>query len=74
MMGKIVECENMMPKRWIEKNATSKTVEADYRREGVVTLCSVGRISYAKNYDNIPHIAAELKKSAERTLNFTGLL
>ena len=70
LMGKIVECENMMPKRWIEKNATSKTVEADYRREGVVTLCSVGRISYAKNYDNIPHIAAELKKIGGKDFKF----
>ena len=70
LKGKIVECENMMPKRWIEKNATSKTVEADYRREGVVTLCSVGRISYAKNYDNIPHIAAELKKIGGKDFKF----
>ena len=70
LMGKIVECENMMPKRWIEKNATSKTVEADYKSEGVVTLCSVGRISYAKNYDNIPHIAAELKKIGGKDFKF----
>ena len=30
-------------------------------QNGVVNLCSIGRISYAKNYDNIPYIAKELK-------------
>ena len=59
LKGKILECENMLPKVYIETKATQAFID---KEEGVLTLCSVGRISNAKNYDNIPYMAAALKK------------
>ena len=38
----------------------------EYNPEGI-TLCSVGRIAYLKNFDNIPHIARIMK---DRGLKF----
>lgn len=59
---KILECENMLPKRYILKRADERCELVDKAIRGdVVNLCSIGRISYAKNYDNIPYIAKTLK-------------
>lgn len=59
---KILECENMLPKRYILKRADERCELVDKAIRGdVVNLCSIGRISYAKNYDNIPYIAKKLK-------------
>jgi len=62
LSSKILEMENILPKSYIEARANKKVLVANYNEDGVLTLCSVGRISYAKNYDNIPYIAAELKR------------
>lgn len=59
---KILECENMLPERYILKRADERCELVDKAIRGdVVNLCSIGRISYAKNYDNIPYIAKKLK-------------
>lgn len=59
---KILECENMLPRKYILKRSSEKCDVVDKSMQnGVVNLCSIGRISYAKNYDNIPYIAKELK-------------
>lgn len=60
---KILECENLLPQKYILKKASEKDDKVfTLTKNGVVNICSIGRVSYAKNYDNIPYIAAELKK------------
>ncbi len=59
LKDKILECENMLPKAYIETKATQASIDKEV---DVLTLCSVGRISNAKNYDNIPNMAFELKE------------
>lgn len=59
LKDKMLECENMLPKAYIENKAAQGYIE---KENGVLTLCSVGRICNAKNYDNIPYMAAVLKE------------
>ena len=59
LKDKMLECENMLPKAYIEKKAAQGSL---VKKDDVLTLCSVGRISKAKNYDNIPYMAAVLKE------------
>ena len=59
LKNKMLECENMLPKAYIEAKAAQGLIE---KEDGVLTLCSVGRISNAKNYDNIPYMAAALNE------------
>lgn len=61
LAGKILECENMIPKRLISRYADEPLAYKNFKQEGVVTLCSIGRIGYAKNYDNVPYMARKLK-------------
>ncbi len=61
---KILECENMLPKRHIiKKAAENSSVVKNSIEDGCLILCSIGRIGYAKNYDNIPYIAKRIKES-----------
>lgn len=62
LKDKILECENMLPEQYILRRAAeSNDVVESAMDDDAVNLCSIGRISYAKNYDNIPYIAEELK-------------
>ena len=61
LADKIVEIENILPKSLIVEKAEQDVPIPNYRKDGTVTLCSVGRISRAKNYDNIPYVAQKLK-------------
>lgn len=60
---KILEMENILPKSYILQRASeiNDTVAAIMQKD-VVNLCSIGRIGYAKNYDNVPYIAKALKE------------
>lgn len=62
LAGRIVEMENVLPVDYIMRKASAEVQTEGYRQEGRLTLCSVGRIGYAKNYDNVPLMAAELKR------------
>lgn len=64
LAGKIIDMENIMPKVMIEEKVKDgSNCSSEFKvKEGVTTLVSVGRICEAKNYDNIPYMAAELKK------------
>lgn len=73
LADKILLMENILPSRLIKKKATSHVELQDYKRPDRLTLCSVGRISYAKNYDNIPYIAAVLKKLMRAGHNSCGI-
>lgn len=59
LKDKMLECENMLPKAYIEAKAG---MDSGIKEEGILTLCSIGRINHAKNYDNIPYMAAALKE------------
>lgn len=62
LKGKILECENILPVKYILSRAEEDCEEVRRIMTGeVVNLCSIGRISYAKNYDNIPYIARKVK-------------
>lgn len=65
LKDKVLECENILPKAYIEKRAGEPLTNKEFTKEGTLTLCSVGRISNAKNYDNIPRMAEQLKKLFE---------
>lgn len=59
--SQILDMENILSGTVIRRNADGPLQVSGYRSEGVLTLCSVGRIGYAKNYDNIPYMAQSLK-------------
>lgn len=56
---KIVLIPNILPKRLIQKQTESFSVASEMPKKGI-RLLSVGRYCYAKNFDNIPAICAEL--------------
>lgn len=57
---KIVEIENILSPTFVRKRAELQDVDKEIRHEGAITLLSVGRISDAKNYDNVPDICKRL--------------
>lgn len=61
---KIVKIENMLSPAFVRQRADMGKAE-EYDHNGLV-LCSVGRISYPKNYDNIPYMALRLKEMGLR--------
>lgn len=52
---KIIRIDNIVTKHMIEEQANEKT-ELEFESRKYVTLLSVGRFSYAKNFDNVPQI------------------
>lgn len=63
LASQIVEMENILPKSYILQRASEPNDKVSTSmKEDAVNLCSIGRIGYAKNYDNIPYMASELKK------------
>ena len=57
---KIIEIHNILSPSFVRKQAIMKEDLSELCSDGL-TLCSVGRIAYLKNFDNIPHIAKILK-------------
>ena len=66
LKDKIIEIENILSPSFIRKQAELCAPEELTTFKGIKIL-SVGRICYAKNYDNIPYIARNMK---QRGLNF----
>lgn len=63
LADRILEMENILPKSYILQRASELNGEVSGLMKGnVVNLCSIGRISNAKNYDNIPYMAKALKE------------
>lgn len=56
--NKIVEIENIHSSRFVKERSEELVNLAEFY--GCPTLLSIGRYSYAKNYDNIPDIARRL--------------
>ena len=64
--NKIIEIHNILSPSFVRSQALLEDGMREYNPEGI-TLCSVGRIAYLKNFDNIPHIARIMK---DRGLKF----
>ncbi len=60
LQNKIIEIRNILSSAFIRSQALLQDLDIP-ESEGI-TLCSVGRITYQKNFDNIPHIAIILKE------------
>ena len=64
LKDKIVLMQNILPSDFVTERAGEISVE-DVRKEmpeenGVLNFLSVGRFSYAKNYDNVPDICSRI--------------
>jgi glycosyltransferase involved in cell wall biosynthesis len=58
--SKILEIHNIISPSFVRNQAIYEDILKELIIEGI-TLCSVGRIAYLKNFDNIPFIAQILK-------------
>jgi len=58
--NKIIEIGNILSPTFVRHQAEKREGMDEFASDGL-TICSVGRISYVKNFDNIPHIAKYLK-------------
>ena len=64
---KIIEIENILSPAFVRAQAEQGIApELQTLPSDVVKIVSVGRISHAKNYDNVPHMAARLKQLGVR--------
>ncbi|MRT93431.1 glycosyltransferase [Ancylomarina sp. 16SWW S1-10-2] len=58
---KIVLIENILSPNFVREQAESENVESEMpNEEGVIKLCSVGRFTRAKNFDNVPSICNKI--------------
>ena len=64
LKGKMVTIENIISQEYVRSMAEAFTVENEMPEEdGIIRLLSVGRFSYAKNYDNVPDICRRIKEA-----------
>lgn len=57
---KIIRIDNIVTKEMLEKQSNENI---DEMKDDCIKLLSVGRFSYAKNFDNVPEICSEILKS-----------
>ena len=58
---KMITIENILSPEYVRSRAEAFTVENEMpEEEGVTLLLSVGRFTYAKNYDNVPDICRRI--------------
>lgn len=62
MKDKIIQIENILPEKLIRRQAEER-INDMLRLADEKILLSVGRFSYAKNFDNVPNICARLRQS-----------
>lgn len=63
LSDRIIKIENILNPKTIRQQAAAFSVENEMvRKAGEFIICSVGRYMYQKNFDNVPAIAAELRK------------
>ena len=58
---KIFEIGNLMPVDYLKKMVGAFSAEEEMPDDGSVRLLSIGRFSYAKNFDNIPDICRRIR-------------
>lgn len=58
LKDKIIKIENVIPAELIHRQASmDKSIENEIITAGVIKICSVGRLSYQKNFECIPSVA-----------------
>ena len=57
---KIIRIDNIVTKEMLEKQSNENI---DEMKDNCIKLLSVGRFSYAKNFDNVPEICSDILKS-----------
>ena len=57
---KVIVIENMMPEKLIAKQADEFSVKGEMSDDGRIKLLSIGRFSYAKNFDQIPDLCSRI--------------
>ena len=58
LRDKSIVIENILPLEFVEKQSKLIDVTSEIIKEdGIINICSVGRFSEAKNFDNVPNIA-----------------
>lgn len=61
LQKKIIQIENILSSVFVREQANLLDVSNEMKvEEGVMKLCSVGRYSYPKNFDNIPFICKKI--------------
>lgn len=61
LKNKIIVIENILSSAFVREQALVENVVEEMQAEsGVVKICSVGRFSYPKNFDNIPFICKKI--------------
>lgn len=61
---KSIVIENILPVEFVKSQSNKEDVSSEiYKSKNEVTICSVGRFSEAKNFDNIPNIAKRIIES-----------
>lgn len=61
LKDKIVLIENILSAAFVREQAIlQNTVNEIEQEKGVIKLCSIGRFSYPKNFDNIPYICKKI--------------
>ena len=64
LKDKIIKIENIIPQTLVlEQSKQGTAIEYESVTDEIFKICSVGRLTRQKNFDNIPDIAARLRKS-----------
>jgi len=62
LKNKIIEIENILSSDFVRKRANEMDISEEMaKRDGVVSVLSVGRFTDAKNYDNVPDICRRIR-------------
>lgn len=62
LKNKVVLIENILPVRYVKKQAKAFSVEPEMPADGI-RLLSIGRFCYQKNFENVPDICSQLIQS-----------
>lgn len=62
LKNKVVLIENILPVRYVKKQAKAFSVEPEMPADGI-RLLSIGRFCYQKNFENVPDICSRLIQS-----------
>ena len=58
LKNKSIVIENILPLEYVKKQSNAIDVSSEIlNEENIINICSIGRFSEAKNFDNVPNIA-----------------
>lgn len=61
LKDKSIVIENILPKSFVQMRSNAFTVENEIDKN-CISICSVGRYTVAKNFDNVPHICKLIRE------------